>query len=118
MLKSGFVLQRILPNVKTQILSTEISKELLCIKLRTNCSTAESVKWWVEELEDKTNSVYSISTTKRCTGRYLNFKQYLRCQHNTQSKKLYNISDRSRTKNTNCPSSLNITIYAIKTISG
>lgn len=84
------------------------------IRLKVALFTPEDVKSWVETLELNSSCTYSIRTTIRSAGEKVVFKQKLRCRHHTRSKKIFEPNKKCRTKNTNCPSSLNITIQAIK----
>lgn len=68
---------------------------------------------WIKALEEKTYCNYSIRSSRKCTGQRVKFKQLLYCHHNTGHKGTYNMSSKNTTKNTNCPSSLTVTLQAI-----
>lgn len=77
-------------------------------------------KTWKKEFEELNRTTYSICFSKKCTGKYLNYKQVFKCQHNTHNIKHYeyerNIINKGtrQNKNTNCPSKFTMKIHAIK----
>lgn len=102
----------ILPKLRTDVEIEDSEDDLLRVRLRTECSNEQQIKSWITDFERLTKTSYSIQKTPKCAGRVVAFKQLLYCHHNTRSKEvLYN---NNRTKNTNCPSRMTITLYAIK----
>lgn len=76
----------------------------------------EDIKLWIQDLELKARCRYSIRSTEKCSGQRVRFKQRLFCQFNTRCKTQYEDISKIRTKNTNCPSSLNITLQTIRKV--
>lgn len=108
-------IMNILPEKRTQIIDIQtVESENIHVRFHTECSNEEEIKCWIKRFEEITKTTYSIYSTRPSTGRYVHFKQILNCQHNTGSKKVYNLSLKNRTKNTNCPSTMTITLHAIK----
>lgn len=76
--------------------------------------TPDDIKIWLDEYQEKTRTTYSISSTRKCNGTKVRFKQRLHCQHKTRCKRLYNQSMSNQTKNTKCPSRICITLRAVR----
>lgn len=74
----------------------------------------EDIKKWCKALEDKTYCTYSIRSTEKSTAQRVQFKQRLHCHHNTRCDRTYSSINRNKTRNTNCPSKLNITLKTVR----
>lgn len=83
------------------------------VTLKVALYTKEDIEKWIRLLEEKTHCTYSIRSTEKPSGKLVLFKQRLNCHHNTRSSEVYNPGAKNRTKNTNCPSSLNVTLKTI-----
>jgi len=104
-----------LPQRKTKVVEAKCINHLTHLKAFTDCNTVDEVKLWMHEFETVSQTSYSITVTKTVSGRYVAFKQYLHCQHKTKSRNLYDSSKHNNiTRNTNCPSTLKITLHAEK----
>lgn len=100
---------KILPNRNTKIFKIELKNGLKYVTLHTNCTTKKDIKSWISEYEDNTGASYSITNTKDCSGRYVIFKQFLKCHHNTRHKNVC-LDNKSRSKNTKCPAAITVTL--------
>lgn len=75
-------------------------------------SSAE-IKLWIKALEEQTSCTYYIYRSGKCAGERITFKQFLKCRRNTRCRTKQDLSSKPRSKNTNCPSCLNITLKAV-----
>lgn len=107
--------QAILPNWKTQI--NEIyqfeKSKLVQVDFIVAAKTEAEISQWLVEYADKTKASYSIRSTEKCSGYKVRFKQRLNCQHNTGNPKLYKQSESKRTRNTNCPANITVTLRKV-----
>lgn len=105
----------ILPRTKQKIVEMQERKNWTYIRLYTDCHDEDQIKFWVTEFERITKTSYSIRHNPNPKGRYVNFKQILKCRRNTRSKPEFRLnSTKNSTRNTNCPSTITITLHAIK----
>jgi hypothetical protein len=79
---------------------------------RVNLSTEKEARLWVQRLQEKTFTTYTVETTRQNTGTLVKYKCYFKCQHKTRSLRKNSDKDH-KMKNTSCPSKLSITIKAI-----
>lgn len=74
--------------------------------------TVDDVNNWIKSFEAKTKSTYTCVRSRNCNGTKVLFKKYFKCHHNTKIQRIYDPSSSTRiTKNTNCPSTLVVTLY-------
>ncbi|CAG9813941.1 unnamed protein product [Phaedon cochleariae] len=103
-------LENLLPHWNTRIKEIYQYKKNNAIEIQflIAAKTVSEVKQWLNEYEEKTKCTYSIRSTDKCSGTKVRLKQKLNCRHNTRTR------DKSkRSRNTNCPSSIHITLRAI-----
>lgn len=110
-----------LPQRKSKILNINFVNDLLHLTLLTDCFDENEIKSWIEDFQEINKTTYTIKETVHTTGVRVQFKQYLRCHHNTRSLKLCDEKKpkitgiRNRpTKNTNCPSRITISLHSFK----
>lgn len=75
--------------------------------------TESDARQWVHDYQEMTKCSYWIRSTKKCAGQKVEFKQLLRCQRNTGCRNTYDPLVSKRTRNTDCPSSISITLRKV-----
>lgn len=78
--------------------------------------SVEAIKEWIQAYQEHSNCIYSIRSTDGSKGKFINFKQRLHCKHNTQRPRACDPLVKTRSKNTNCPSMMRITLRAVKQV--